>query len=402
MLSMSAKHPLFCLLLLCLLSCTKQESPAAPTGSDRYDPAKIRIICRIDASITLNDAIIALNSSGTHIAAIHADPSAQFKIYSFSVLPRIHPLFATNAADAIEPDSFRLSPDAQHTACAVYIHDTLTGPARVYLDQEAQTIFPAILADSLIFSPDSRHLAYLALTANRQTAVVYDGQILRTHGHVDPASLQFSPDSTRLLYIAAEPDSRGDHVIIDNGHTIATHPCIAKLTLSPDGKRLAFAAYNRTPATAPGNAAEYSEPTLYVDGQPFLAGAHRAIFSPDSRRIACIRGLRDKRFIYGLANQLILDGIADPPVPKIHTVVFSPDSRHVAYDVPGGSGLTSALVIDGIPYDPPVPIAFRALAFDSPTTLTATTISNAGGDEIYRRMIFTLSPLPAAAPATAP
>lgn len=77
---------------------------------------------------------------------------------------------------------------------------------------------PYANAGGFIFSPDSRHLAYIATHDNKHFFVVFDGQEGGSYDFVD--KLVFSPDSTKLAYHAIKGNK---NFVVVNDKEIASY-----------------------------------------------------------------------------------------------------------------------------------------------------------------------------------
>jgi hypothetical protein len=283
----------------------------------------------------------------------------------------------------------QFSPDTRHF---VFAAETGPGACATVIDGKLVDRVAGVVPDSLMITNDSGTLVFVALAEGKQQVII-DGRVHRTHGFVEPRSLTYPPAGDRLIYIAAEPDSRGEYFVVAGTKVSKGYPRVANVAVSGDGKKVAYAAYPRA-ATGPGagsSGSSLGEPDIRIDDEVVCAGAFRVVFSPDSKRMACVRGVRDGRFPYGIGQQVVVDGVADAAVARVGSIVFSEDSRHYAYDVPGGVGLTSALVVDGESIVPPMAVAFRRLRFAESERIEATTISGGGERaDVYRRIDFTI------------
>jgi hypothetical protein len=184
-----------------------------------------------------------------------------------------------------------------------------------------------------VFSPDGQRVAYgaenrratgTADPAERQWVVVdgVAGPAFRGLSSV-PGAILFSPDSRRLAYFARDDD--GSHTVLD-GVVGPAFADVGVLTFSPDSRRLAHPV-----VLAKGMAA-------VVDGQqgPTFDQVGPIVFSPDSRRHAHF-ARRGKRWT------TVVDGSPGPDFVEMYGLgspTFSPDSRQVAYlGQEDGSGL---------------------------------------------------------------
>ena len=219
----------------------------------------------------------------------------------------------------------------------------------------------------LVFSPDSRHLAYVA-RLNKKWAVVVDGSEGPAYDDIGPG-IVFSPDSQRLAYVAeAEKkrfvvvDSKEEMHFDDLGDGIGYEISV----FSPDSKRLVYGGrVGQTWATW----------TVVVDGkeeQQYDGHNHVGpfIFSPDSRRLAYVVDSRSHNQWFIVVNgkkeekayEYHGDGEGHRCIGCVGIPIFSPDSQHMVYVARAGG--KSFVVLDGEdqkPYDeisPFSPIVF--------------------------------------------
>ena len=210
-----------------------------------------------------------------------------------------------------------------------------------------------------VFSPDSKHVAYLARQAKKKGwASVIDGKetwlnyyyverpmymadnrlafvVHRTKhdsriaidgvGGKTGSDLYMSPsqqlDPTKMHVAFLGGRGYGDvkklfYVIDDKPGVLFDWAPRAKLTFSPDGRRHAYPALRGKVWT------------MVIDGKVHPGGerAFPPVFSPDSAHIA-YHVIRDKKSI------IIRDGIAGKPYVVVYTasVAFSPKGRHLVY-----------------------------------------------------------------------
>ena len=112
--------------------------------------------------------------------------------------------------------------------------------------------YDIIMEGSLVFSPDSKRVAYVAteylghdyLVRSKQQFAVVDGIEGEHHDGVVKGSLTFSPDSKRVAYTAKR--GRLQFVVVD-GEEGQYYDEVVKgsLTFSPDSSRVAFLAKGR-------------------------------------------------------------------------------------------------------------------------------------------------------------
>jgi len=185
---------------------------------------------------------------------------------------------------------------------------------------------PAPPPHSLVWSPDSKHLAY-TIRRDGKYIVVLDGIEGKPYARYDtyllpsPASFcgfyylpVFSPDSQHLAY-AAQPED-GYCVVLDGvegkHHEGAVYP--KTITFSPDSQHLAYT----------------TNIWIVLDGKEIAPGSGESqlVFSPNSQRLG-YRGYE----------------LTKPPHNNIQYPTFSPDSQHFA------SWVDTFIVLDGVYYN---------------------------------------------------
>jgi hypothetical protein len=215
-------------------------------------------------------------------------------------------------------------------------------PLSVVLDGQAGRGYATLNGPTLLFSPDSKHLAYVAVPVTTKNPVkgpglvVLDGVETGVYDDVFSGPV-FSPDSRRLAFVILEQGKK--HVVVCNcplessgeGQVGPAYDSIAEgLTFSPDSKHVVYRAKRE------------GKMFLVVDGKETIpAGAKEfndPIFSPDSQRKA-IQILRGDKSLWLVDNEpgLEFDGVG--------TFRFSPDSHRTAYLA--RSGGSWYMVLDG-------------------------------------------------------
>jgi Tol biopolymer transport system component len=94
------------------------------------------------------------------------------------------------------------------------------------------------MSGTLIFSPDSKLVAYAAGIGNKQFVIV-DGKEGARYDGIMSGSLIFSPDSKHVAYAAEAGNKR--FVIVD-GKEGTRYDAIGSLIFSPNSKRVAYGA----------------------------------------------------------------------------------------------------------------------------------------------------------------
>jgi len=217
------------------------------------------------------------------------------------------------------------SPDSKRVAYAA----ERAGKMVVVLDGVEQGTYDGLKLDSpLLFSPDSRRLAYVTSgkPQERKQSVVVDGVVGRWYAEVgrqlhDSSHWQggpmFSPDSRRLAYVAVSV-GRGRALLAPLQSALAEtmerlgRPCVPSilpapkffvavdgiegrpyvraqdLTFSPDGQRIAYKAMRSQKWLVVVDGSE-GKPYDYVTEGPF--------FSPDSKRVVYVAKRGQKHLV---------------------------------------------------------------------------------------------------------
>lgn len=153
------------------------------------------------------------------------------------------------AYDAIAGLTPRFSPDSKRIAyLAIRKAEKPSDPASLLYvvddqEQRAYTKFPAgpqnLLLGTLLFSPDSKRFAFLAINADDKYVAVIDGIQGAPYDRVDDRSVQFSPDSKHFAYLGLR-DNR-TYCVVDNAEGVP-YAQVARLIYNKDGSKMAYAA----------------------------------------------------------------------------------------------------------------------------------------------------------------
>ncbi len=279
-------------------------------------------------------------------------------------------------------DSIKISPDNGRIAYVVVLgrYSSVT-----VVDGKDEKPYNYHFWNTLIFSPDSKRIAYAAGERNERFVVV-DGKEDKEYDDIGENTPIFSPDSKRVAYIA----KKGNNWIVGvDGKEEKPYEAILKesLLFSPDSERVAYAALlgNKWFAVVDGK-----EERPY-DNIEFGS----LIFSPDGNRMAYTARLGDKWFVvvdgkeekqYDVADDTSISspksiGLARVDAyaksgllpsqkigkTKVHPIIFSPDSKQVAYAARLGYNRW-AVILDGKeekPYDLVFNIGGSRIVFDS-------------------------------------
>jgi len=213
-------------------------------------------------------------------------------------------------------------------------------------------IYSAERISNLIFSFDSRHLAFAAKKSKDRAFVILDGVPLGEYNDIGAKTLVFSPDSSKLAY-CAKKNNKWFVAICDIASRNLTvsrsyEDVGSKVTFSPDSRRLSY------------NVKHSGKWMVVIDGvahEPFQEiGRGSFVFSPNSENFAFAAKLDNRWMVVRDDHQgPMYDGILG------YSLLFSPDGNHFAYAA--GAAGSQFVVIDGIPQKKYRNIVFRSLTF---------------------------------------
>jgi len=187
-----------------------------------------------------------------------------------------------------------------------------------------------------VFSPDGQHVAYVAGPVGSRSALVDGESISAKYPDVGGGTgVVFSPDGQRLAYsVVAAP---GKELAVIDGREDPPYDNVGKIYFSPDSRRVLYTAFRDRKAF------------VVLDGVPGKAydaiGYPTQPFSPDSQRVTHLAARNGKKTV-------VVDGKEEGNYEEIPWLWFSPDSRRLAYRVQrGGKELTVVDGQEGKPYD---------------------------------------------------
>jgi len=198
--------------------------------------------------------------------------------------------------------------------------------------------------------------------------VFIDGVEVKEYGYRSVHGLTFSPDSKHVAYVA-------DFRVVVDGVEGKQYNNIESPIFSPDSKRVAYAATSGNKQLVVVNGVEGKAYGDFSGG----TAVKGIIFSPDSKRVAYAAKREDKWLV-------VVDGLEGKEYRGIGTIVFSPDSKRIAYCAKRDNKWV--LVVDGVEskeYDEfagetesldPLSRLVPFLAFDSPNKLHALALRN--------------------------
>jgi len=241
------------------------------------------------------------------------------------------------------------SPNGKHVAYLARWGQGPRGTYRVVIDGRAGPEYEAKWVTGPIFSPDSRHTAYVGSRDGRQF-VVLDGKELEPHDGVDAIRLHFSPDSQRLAYIAyrGKDGSQKAHFVVDGQEGAEHGDHIWHTCFSPDSKHAAYIAIN-------GRWQDHSHTEqLVVDAKegPVVGRVEETSirWSSDSQHLAYVANNNGSIYVTpgGQLMWVILDGKAQSKYQWVHDLDFSADGNQLAY-VAAPDSRTYVVVRNGQP-----------------------------------------------------
>lgn len=199
----------------------------------------------------------------------------------------------------------------------------------------------ATIPQSVTVSSDCKRVAFVTRDEFGSWVVV-DGVASKKYRAVSPPLL-FSPDGKRVAYVAVlEP---GKSLVVVNGRE---WPAVERLA-TESGLRLLFSPNSKHLALVCGREERNCVMLDGVFGQGYL-NLRSLKFSPDGERLAYVAVPRAGK------EMLVLDGTAGAEYEHVDGTEFSADGKHVAYMATRGD--TRLVVLDGKEQKPYPYIAF--------------------------------------------
>lgn len=198
--------------------------------------------------------------------------------------------------------------------------------------------------NGFIFSPDGRRTAFQARTKDLLTMVVVDGQEHKRYKGGNSSPILFSPDSRHVAYTASDSDN---NVLVLDGVEQKEYPGVFFLAFGPDSRRLVL-------KTKSGE-----QDVLVVDGvegKPYTSIAQETItFSPDGRRLAYRVSVTEKQPVPDQPGEtaevvkeefVVADGVEGARFPGVGFPAFNADGSYLVYTATLGTGLR--FVVNGV------------------------------------------------------
>jgi len=213
-------------------------------------------------------------------------------------------------------DEVTFSPDSKHVA---YMADGGVYLDRVQVKSPGGTVCED---DGLLFSPDSEHLVYV-VELNSKKSVVVDEVPDKQYDKI--GTIVFSPDSNHLAYGAK---TGNNWFIVVDGIPGKPYDSIENIVFSPDSKHLAYVARVGLGRSAPR--------FVVLDGVEGEQYEYRHLsnlaFSPDGNHLAYAVGETSYTKLGGKPGFVIVDGEKKEVTEgTVHRLLFSPDSKRLAY-----------------------------------------------------------------------
>jgi len=217
------------------------------------------------------------------------------------------------------------SPDGRHTAYIAQDKDKQL----VVLNGRRMKTYDMI--DRMIgvkFSPDSEKVAYIARNITENSVrLVLNGKESPPFDSID--KILFSPDSKTLAYIVSEDKQQ---FVVRGDLQEGPYDKAEGLTWGPGSSQLAYIVIKNGEFRVVNNgrehyAGDFSPQTVFFEQGGYATRVQKVIppiFSPDASQMAFMRTEKDK-------FQIVIGETAGPSFDVVSPIVFSPDAKQFAY-----------------------------------------------------------------------
>jgi WD40-like Beta Propeller Repeat len=184
----------------------------------------------------------SLSPDGTRWAYVNAERPAENQL-EYQVLVDGHPVGKRYPQI---PNRAVFSPDGKRVAFGANLTSALEqlrgkpGQTGVIVVDGKELASKYQFVFTIIFSPDSKRLAYEAKREEGKFIVFLDGQESKEYKVVYPSSLVFSPDSRRLAYSVTT--GAGDYVVVDGAEQGPYNRIVTPPAFSPDSRHVVYLA----------------------------------------------------------------------------------------------------------------------------------------------------------------
>lgn len=219
----------------------------------------------------------------------------------------------------------------------IYAMDPTRGITRKLSDIE-------VSFDSLLVSPDGRHIAFTAVTGNLMTATYlmdWNGANVRALPVSEARDVAWSPDSEYLAYwaygdIYIIPRDGTNPMRITNSDSEERNP-----VWSPDGRQVAFVSRSWRDSRFRLYAARTDElqPRCLANFPVYTNGIGTTVFTEDGTQVASVTDHNGRLTVFLTEAEGKVEPeecptpteVIDQPAFNTYSILWSPDYRHIAF-----------------------------------------------------------------------
>lgn len=301
------------------------EHPSEFERSDRTGRVHVRV----------KETLIGFNDPGTVPGLFVADPSGNRLAYGVMGGGGITMVVDEKKGELYEgiaENSIRFSPDGKHLA---YVGTRPTGHYLVFDGKPYE--YHGVAAQGVVFAPGDRY-GWVAVRDRAQIAVI-DGVESPPYTGVAPAGILFSPDGKRTAYAATSGEKS---LVVLDGEEGELFDQVGGLQFSVDGRFALYVGQRAGKSYAVVNTAAYGpyDSIRSTNGQLPTEDKLPQLFeiSADGSRFGFIASRDGEWFVN-------VDGKEDGPFKGCAGLAISPEGSRVAYLATRGEGWL--LVVDG-------------------------------------------------------